>query len=124
MLLATDFKDVQSTTPVEEINKILDAFKPILHIVHTGEKSPADDKGVFTSEKAWLESSFGAYDPDFYFIHSDDFLEAISNFSADHYIDLIIIIRKDHPFLSNLFKASHTKSLAYHSNVPILAIHQ
>ncbi len=34
VLLASDFKDVRSTTPVAQIKKVLDIFKPNLHIVN------------------------------------------------------------------------------------------
>jgi hypothetical protein len=37
-------------------------------------------------------------------------------------IDAIITVPRKHNFLSQLFKTSHTKKLAYHSNVPIIAI--
>lgn len=123
-LLATDFKDVQTSVPVAVINNVLDLFKPILHIVHTGDAESINSKEGFVQEKAWLEASFGAYDPDFYFIRSSDFLEAISNFTSDHSIDLIITVPKNHSFLSTFFKKNHTKTLAYHSHVPVLAIHE
>ncbi|MEO8583452.1 MAG: universal stress protein [Flavitalea sp.] len=124
VLLATDFKDVQSTVPVNIIIKVLDLFKPILHIVHTGDGESIDSKTGFKTEKAWLETSFESYDPDFYFIHSEDFLEAISNFTADHSIDMIVTVPKNHSFLNNFFKKNHTKKLAYHSHIPVLAIHE
>ena len=48
---------------------------------------------------------------------------AISTFSEGHNIDAIITVPRKHSFLESLFKSSHTKKLAYHSHVPILAIH-
>ena len=51
-----------------------------------------------------------------------DFLDAISNFAADHHIDLIVTVPRKHSFLSGLYKTSHTKKLAYHSHVPVVAI--
>ena len=37
VLLASDFKNVKTTTPVAQIKKILDIFKPNLHIVNVDE---------------------------------------------------------------------------------------
>jgi nucleotide-binding universal stress UspA family protein len=124
VLLATDFKEVQKSVPVAAIKSVLNLFNPILHIVHAGEDKSIEEKKGFPEEKAWLEQAFTEYDPDFYFIRSNDFLEAISNFTADHYIDIIVTVPKDHSFLSSFYKASHTKKLAYHSHIPILAIHE
>jgi nucleotide-binding universal stress UspA family protein len=53
-----------------------------------------------------------------------DFLDAISNFASDHEIDLIVTVPRKHSFISGLYKTSHTKKLAYHSHVPVVAIHE
>ncbi|HUP13511.1 MAG TPA: universal stress protein, partial [Niastella sp.] len=61
---------------------------------------------------------------EFYFIRQYDFFDAISQFADDKNIDLIVIVPRDRSFLSGLFKTSHTKKLAYHSHIPIVAIHE
>jgi len=53
-----------------------------------------------------------------------DFLDATSNFTVDREIDLIVTVPRKHSFLSGLYKTSHTKKLAYHSHVPVAAIHE
>jgi hypothetical protein len=67
---------------------------------------------------------FAEFKPEFYFIGMNDFFEAIEQFSKDKNIDLIIVIPKNHSFMNSLFSSSHTKKLAFHSSVPILAAHQ
>jgi nucleotide-binding universal stress UspA family protein len=54
----------------------------------------------------------------------NDFYEAIEQFSKDKNIDVIIIMPKSHSFIDSIFSSSHTKKLAFHSSVPILAAHQ
>jgi hypothetical protein len=63
------------------------------------------------------------FNPEYYFIRMFDFMGAINQFVEDKKIDMIITIPKNHSFFSNLFKTTHTSKLAYHSDVPIAAIH-
>lgn len=78
----------------------------------------------FINQKKALDGILAGYNPTFHFIRQADFADAINQFVADKNIDLILTIPRKHVFLSNLFKPSHTKQLAYHSYVPIIAIHE
>jgi nucleotide-binding universal stress UspA family protein len=75
-------------------------------------------------QKSRMEEMLSGYNTEFHFIRRPDFLTAISEFSADYQIDLILIVPKKHSFLSNLFSGNHTRKLAYYSHVPVLAIHE
>jgi hypothetical protein len=63
------------------------------------------------------------FSPEYSFIRMFDFMDTINQVTADRNIDMIITFPKSHSFLSNVFKTSHTKKLAYHSHVPIVAIY-
>lgn len=122
VVLASDFKNVKNTTPVAQIKKVLDIFKPHLHIVNVDAEHYVQLTEEYKTERAWMEKYFAEYSPEFYFIRMYDFLDAISNFTADHKIDLIVTVPRKHSFLSGLYKTSHTKKLAYHSHIPVAAI--
>jgi nucleotide-binding universal stress UspA family protein len=124
VMLLSDFKNVKSTTPVAQIKKILDIFKPDLHIVNVDSEHHVQLTEEYKRERDWLDKTFTDWKPEFYFIRMYDFLEAIDAFTRDHNIDLIVTVPRKHSFLSGLYKTSHTKKLAYHSHVPVAAIHE
>lgn len=124
VLFASDFKNVKSTTPVAQIKSILEHFKPNLHIVNVDAEHYVELTDEYRAEREWLARTFEEFNPEFYFIRMYDFLDAVSNFTADHDIDLIITVPRKHSFLTGLYKTSHTKRLAYHSQVPLVAIHE
>lgn len=124
IVLASDLKDVETTTPVAPIRSVLQLFGASLHIVNVDSEHYVEITDEYKSEKAKMEKMFSGYSPEFYFIRQYDFQEAISQFSVDRSIDAIIIVPKRNSFLSGLFKTSHTKKLAYHSHIPIVAIHE
>jgi nucleotide-binding universal stress UspA family protein len=124
VMLTSDFKNVGSTIPVAPITATLGLFKPALHIVNVDAEHYVEITDEYRAERNKLEDMLKDFSPEFYFIRQYDFLEAVSQFAHDKAIDLIITVPKDHSLLSKLFTTSHTKKLAYHSHVPIVAIHE
>lgn len=124
VMLTSDFKNVGSTIPIAPISETLSLFKPALHIVNVDSEHYVELTDEYKAERDKLEKMLQDFSPEFYFIRQYDFLDAVSQFAQDKAIDLIITVPKDHSFLSKIFSTSHTKKLAYHSHVPIVAIHE
>lgn len=122
--LTSDFKNVETTTPVLAIKSILKMFKASLHIVNVDNQHYVSLTEEFLAERGKMLDIFSEYQPEFYFIGMNDFYDAIEQFAKDHNIDLIIIIPKNHSFINSLFSTSHTKKLAFHTSVPLLAAHE
>lgn len=78
----------------------------------------------YQAEQVKLKEMFSEFNPDFYFLSLHDIDEAINQFANDKKIDLIILIHKEQTLFSKLFVKSHTKKLAYESNIPVLAVHE
>jgi nucleotide-binding universal stress UspA family protein len=121
---ASEFKNVAVTTPVVFIKKVLEMFKPFLHIVNVNPEHYVALTEEYQREKEKLREMFSEYDKEFYFIGMNDFYEAIDNFVRDYKIDLLLTVPRHHKSISTLFKSTHTQKLAYHSHVPLLAVHE
>ena len=124
VMFLSDFKDVSKSTPFDSIRKVLDLFKPVLHIVNVDTEHYIELTEEYKAERAKLETMFQAYSPQFYFMRLFDFLDAISSFTIDRNIDIIVTVPRSHSFVTGLFKTSHTTKLAYHSHVPLVAVHE
>ena len=124
ILLASDFKNTRNVTPSIPIKKVLKTFLPNLHILNVDNRHYVALTEEFQKEKAVLQEMFAEFNPEFYFLGYNDVDEAIHQFANDKNVDMIITIAKDHSLFSRLFVKSHTKKLAYHSTVPVLAVHE
>jgi nucleotide-binding universal stress UspA family protein len=122
MLFASDFKDVARTTPFASLKKVLDFFKPSLRIINVDSEHYIELTDEFRIEKDEMEEKLNSYNPEFSFLRAYDFLDGINRYAEGKEIDAIITVPKKHGFISQLFKTSHTKKLAYHSHVPTIAI--
>lgn len=124
VLLATDLKNVVSTTPSVPIKKVLETFQARLHIVNVNSEHYIQLSENFAAERQKLKDMFEEFDPEFYFLRLYDVDEAINQFAEDKNIDLIITINKEHSRVHKLFITGHTKKLAYQSTVPVLVVHE
>ena len=122
--LASDFKDVDASTPALAIKTVLEIFEAQLHIVNVDNEHYVSLTEEYLAERSKMQKMFAEFNPEFYFIGINDFYEGIEQFSRDRNIDLIIIIPKNHSFINSLFSTSHTKKLAFNTTVPLLAVHQ
>jgi len=121
---ASDFIDVENSTPAPLIRAILELFNPKLHVVNVNPEHyvSVSDEGKDQKEK--LAAMFPEFEKEFYFIGMYDFHEAIHSFLTDYHIDMLITIPRHLSGKSGLWKSSNTRKLAYHSHIPILAAHQ
>jgi len=124
VMLTSDFKNIHNTTPSVPIKDFLDVFKPNLHVVNVDKQHYISLTDNYENEKQQLKQMFADYNPEFYFMRLFDIEEALNLFATDRHIDLIILIQKNHSYIEKLLKGSRTKTLTYHSKVPILVMHE
>ena len=121
---ASDFKDVEAHTPAAIISSVLEMFNPMLHIVNVNKEHYVSLTEEIEAGKEAFNRMFSAFKTEFYFITRNDFYEALDNFIKDYNIDVLLTIPKHQSNAVSLFKSTHTKRLAYHSRIPILAAHE
>lgn len=121
---ASDFKNVEAVTPGALITSVLEMFKPKVHIIHVNKDVYVSLPAELEEGKAKLAGMFSQFSTEFYFITKNDFFEAVDTFVKDYKIDVLVTIPKHQSNATSIFKSSHTKKLAYHSHIPILAAHE
>lgn len=120
IVLAVDFKDTHHTFPLDRIKRLLDLFRPNVHIVSVtdNELQPA-----IKERKDQLLKSLEGYETNVRFLNEASFVNAINEFSTEKNIDLILVIPHKHSFLSSIFITHNTEKLIHHTSVPVLAVH-
>lgn len=121
---ASDFINVEENTPSVLINSVLEMFNPMLHIVNVNSEHYVSVTEDYQESKEKLREMFKDYKTEFYFIGMNDFYEALDNFVRDYKIDILLTIPKHDSNARSIFTSTHTKKLAYHSHIPILAAHE
>ncbi len=122
---ASDLKTVEDVTPDTLITAVLELFDPQLHIIHVSKEAYGENLPQHMEiEKQKLANMFNKFKPKFHFLVKLDFFQAIDQFIREQDIDVIITIPRHQSNATSIFKSTHTKRLAYHSHIPILAAHE
>ncbi|KAA2244734.1 universal stress protein [Chitinophaga agrisoli] len=123
MVFACDFRKVVQNTPVQPLKKLLDVFRPELHVLNIDH-----DSKHFTSDTPYetlmLDTLLEGYNPQFHFIDHTNVVQGIMDFAVQQEADLILIIPKKHGLFEHIFKRSRTTQLAFHTHIPLLTIHE
>lgn len=118
---ACDYNLTQTTAVLDPLKKFVKTFDSEVMILNL-----LKEKEVMNTQKASigiiLENFMEDVTHNYYFEEDEDFIHGIVNFVEKHSTDLIAIVPHKHSFIQNLFKESHTKRLAFHSNIPLLTI--
>ena len=121
--LASDFKEVNKTIPVAKVKKVLNLFKPALHIVHVNPEIYVSLTVELLDQRNQLDEMFREFNPQFHFITTSNFSETLDQFITDKNIDLVLTFPRKHSYLSTLIKGTNTQKLVYKNSIPVLAAH-
>jgi nucleotide-binding universal stress UspA family protein len=122
--LACDFKEIENTIPAVPVKRILNIFRPNLHIVNINSDIYVSLSEDYLQKRSQMLEMFQEFRPEFYFITTYDFHETLRQFIADKNIDLVLTFPRKHSFFNNLIKGTNTKKLVYESSIPVLAAHE
>jgi nucleotide-binding universal stress UspA family protein len=123
ILFACDFKKVGTNTPIAPLKKLLDIFHAELHVLNIDREG----KGLGADiplESLLLDTLLTGYHPVYHFIDHDNIVEGIMDFADKVQADLILTIPRKHGLFEGLFRRSRTAKLAFHTHIPMLAIHE
>jgi nucleotide-binding universal stress UspA family protein len=124
VMIASEMKYVEDTPVLIAVKRVLNDFKPNLHVLNVDDSHYISLTKGFKKERDEMESLLSEFNPEFYFMRLYDFHESMNLFVDDKDVDMIIMGPKHHSFYEKLFKTQHTKKMIYQSKVPVLAVHE
>lgn len=117
---ATDFKMPVSRASLQIMREMLNLQHTGVNIVHVlAEK----DKMPNDKHEAALSEKLGTIPHNYHYIHDKNVVQAVHNFLESTDCNGLVVIAHEHSLLHNLFAKSISRSLAHHTKVPILVLH-
>lgn len=119
ILFTTQFKskDFEAFKKVMELAQLFKAHIDCLYV----QQHQNDVKNKFPED--W-ETSINKQDVELHLIISNDIEGVILNFIESHKINMVAMLVYHRNFFEKLFQISLSKKLAFHVDIPILAIHE
>ena len=123
IVFACDFKKVGTGTPIYPLKRLLSEFQGELHVLNI-DKEGKGLAGDTPEASLLLDTLLEGYHPKYHFIDHPNVVEGIMEFADKEKADLIITIPRKHGLFESIFKRSRTAQLAFHTHIPMLAIHE
>ena len=121
---ACDYRAIHKTSILDPLKEIVRLFKShvnVVNIVPKEEKMPSLDKAVSGVK---LEHALEDINHTYYFAQNEDVVNGINDFVAQKKMDMVVMIPRKHSLLNSIFNEPETKRIAFHTKVPLLAIHE
>lgn len=119
---ATDFENIENSTAINEIKNLCELFNShlrIINVVHPHQILSYDK----TLSGMQLDGIFEKIDHSIH-LPEGELADGINKVIDDHKADLLIMIPRKHIVFSEIISERHTKRMAFHAHIPLLAIHE
>ncbi len=122
--LACDYNEIENEKVLEPLKALARSFKAHVYVLNVErELEPVVFAGQVVSGFMKLQNSLSNTDHSFHFITSENVVEGINEFVEMSEIDMIVMIPRKHSILKNMFNEPNSKRMAFHTKVPLLALH-
>lgn len=123
MLMAVDFQKVKENVPIIELRRLLNREELELLVVNVdpdGRHANADPAQL--AEEGALQKMIGKYNPQYFYLDTNDIIKGVIGFAEQHKADLIIALPHKYSFLRSLVHSSVAHKLHVNSTVPVLLL--
>lgn len=124
IVIASDYQKIDDKSIMNPIKEFVKLFKSHIYILNVSREKELISATKKTTGGAQLANLFEGLSHSFNFVENEDIVEGINEFVNEHNIDLIVMVPRKHTLFENIFKERNTKRMAFHTHIPILALHE
>lgn len=120
VMLALDLQKPIESFPLTVFDELVGpsaAELMIVNVDHTEKFLPPTREQMVK-----IEEAFQKYNPQYHYINDRDVADGLNDFALHHSAGLIVTIPERHSGIMGVFRRSVTKKLAWHTEVPLLAL--
>lgn len=123
IVFACDYKETSFKSILDPLKEFAKLFKSHVYVLNVIPELTPSLTVTEAVEGIKLEHLLEGVEHSFDFSHNEDAVEGINDFVAKQKVDMVVMIPRQHSIFESIFKKSNTKSMAFHTHVPLLALH-
>lgn len=124
IVLACDYTETDNGKVLEPLKEFAELFKSHVYVLNVvGKPAPVPSYKEAVSDFVQLDHALEELDHTFHYLQNDEVVEGINAFVSERKMDMVVMIPHKHTILKNIFSETNTKKMAFHSKVPLLALH-
>lgn len=120
VMLALDLQKPIESFPLSVFDELVGSSASevmIVNVDHTEKFLPPTREQMVK-----IEEAFAKFHPQYHYINDKDVAEGLNDFALSHAAGIIVTIPERHSGIMGVFRRSVTKKLAWHTEVPLLAL--
>jgi len=121
--LATDFEPVSDNAIFKPLIETTLHFEAQLMVLHISQNEESKKDRQLIEQNIELKKNFRFINDTYHFVKNDDLQEGIVAFIEEKDVQLLAMVTRDHGLFDRIFHHSSVEKLAFHSQIPLLAIH-
>jgi nucleotide-binding universal stress UspA family protein len=124
IVLACDYKHIKKSvlSPLKDIATLFNSHIYVLNV--TSDREPVLTEVESAVSGISLDHAFDKINHSFDFTSNEDVVEGINDYIATRQMDMVVMVPRKHSILRNMFHEPNTKRIAFHTTVPVLALHE
>lgn len=119
-IFASDFLNDNSGLVFSKFRKLINGMKINIDILHVIDKASASGSYAKIESKFMADSAKEKLE--FHYEPANNPVDGILSYTGSHPCDLLVMLKRKHGFVEELFTTSATRQLALHSKNPVLMI--
>ncbi|WP_242920167.1 universal stress protein [Pontibacter liquoris] len=123
LVFATDFTD-QDPKVLLRIAAFAKQAKAQLTLVQVYTAAQRSQLCQMKTALREVQALLSGYEVTLRLLEEEDMLEGISDFASDLAAEMLVLATQDTYLMERLFSSNYVKTLAYHTQVPLLTFHQ
>lgn len=123
IVLATDYQQLSGKNllnPIKEMADIFHSHISVLNVIEKQNDFPTVSQAV---EGIKLEEFLQAHNHSFHVAVNNDVVNGINSFIDATRMDMVVMVPRHHTFFKTLFNKRNSKAMAFHTQIPLLTIH-
>ena len=124
IVLACDYKQINKSA-LESLKTIAMLFDSHIYILNV---APEKELVLNTIESAVcglsLDHSFEKIDHSFHYTNNENVVDGINEYVDSQQMDMVVMVPRKYSLLKSFFYEPNTKKIAFHTHVPVLALHE
>ena len=121
-LLATDFIPVKTGSCYQRLKKLTNGMPVHVEILHV--ITPEEKQEDFSKLESQMIDSVKTENLEFHYQPGESVVDGILHYTKEHPCDVIVMLKRKHGFLEQLFVESATRKMSLHTKNPILILQE
>lgn len=126
IVFACDYNKIEDESILNPLKEFVGLFKSHVYVFNVKREMETVPAADTANEEVFLEHSFEGAGLSFHYAEEvvEDVTGSVNTFAGNIKADMIVMIPHKHTLLENILHESNTKRMAFHVDIPLLALHR